>query len=69
VSLGSLQEQLQGHEQGVIISWLQGYYLTEHAPAVINLDKASSDIAKLTEHCNDRPEDDLLTAADAVMGQ
>ena len=56
-------------EQAVIISWLQGYHLPEHAPAVIDLNKASSDMAKLTEHCNNRPEDDLLTAAEAVMGQ
>jgi len=56
-------------EQVVIISWLQGYHLPEHAPAVIDLNKASSDMAKLTQHCINQPEDHLLTTAEAVMGQ
>jgi len=56
-------------EQTIIISWLQGYYLPEHAPAVIDLKKLSSDKGRLTEHCINRPEDDVMTAAEAVMGQ
>ncbi len=56
-------------EQAIIISWLQGYNLPEQAPAIIDLDKLSSDKAKLTEHCINRPEDDVMTAAEAVMGQ
>jgi HdeA/HdeB family len=56
-------------EQAIIISWLQGYNLPEQAPAVIDLDKLSSDKAKMTEHCINRPEDDVMTAAEEVMGQ
>jgi HdeA/HdeB family len=56
-------------EQAIIISWLQGYNLPEKAPAVINLEKLSSDKAKLTEHCTEKPDDDVMTAAEAVMGQ
>jgi hypothetical protein len=33
------------------MAWLQGYYLPEHEPAVIDLEKLLSDKAKLTEHC------------------
>jgi hypothetical protein len=56
-------------EQAMIMSWLQGYYLPEHAPAIIDLKKLLSDKAKLTEHCINQPEDDLMTAAEAVMRQ
>jgi hypothetical protein len=56
-------------EQAIIISWLQGYNLPEKAPAVIDLEKLSSDKAKLTEHCTEKPDDDVMTAAEAVMGQ
>jgi hypothetical protein len=56
-------------EQAIIVSWLQGYSLQQQAPAIIDLGKLSSDKAKLTEHCINRPQDDVMTAAEAVMGQ
>jgi HdeA/HdeB family len=55
-------------EQSIIVAWLQGYYLPEHSPPVIDVDKLLSDSAKLTEHCVNNPEDDLMTAAEAVFG-
>ena len=56
-------------EQGIIVAWLQGYYLPEHEPPVIDVDKLLSDSAELTEHCVNKPEDDLMTAAEAVFGK
>ena len=38
-------------------------------PVVIDLDKLSVDKAKLIEHCTDKPEDVVMTAAEAVMGR
>jgi hypothetical protein len=35
---------------------------------VIDVDKLLSDSAKLTEHCVNNPEDDLMTAAEAAFG-
>jgi hypothetical protein len=49
------------------MAWLQGYYLPEHEPAAIDVEKLLSARAKLTEHCINEPEDDLMTAAEAVM--
>jgi hypothetical protein len=49
------------------MAWLQGYYLPEHGPAVIDVEKLLLDRAKLTEHCINKPEDDVMTAAEAVM--
>jgi hypothetical protein len=59
--------ELTQQEQGIIMAWLQGYYLPEQEPAVIDVEKLLSDRAKLTEHCINEPEDDLITAAEAVM--
>jgi HdeA/HdeB family len=59
--------ELTPQEQGIIMAWLQGYYLPEHGPAVIDVEKLLSDKGKLTEHCINEPEDDVMTAAEAVM--
>jgi acid stress chaperone HdeB len=61
-------EEMKG-KQGIIVAWLQGYYLPEHEPPVIDVDKLLSDSAKLTEHCINKPEDDLMTAAEAIFGK
>jgi hypothetical protein len=59
--------ELTREEQNIITAWLQGYHLPEHEPAVIDVEKLLSDKAKLTEHCINKPEDDVMTAAEAVM--
>jgi HdeA/HdeB family len=59
--------ELTQQEQGIIMAWLQGYYLPEHGPAVIDVEKLLLDRAKLTEHCINKPEEDVMTAAEAVM--
>jgi acid stress chaperone HdeB len=56
------------NEQGIIVAWLQGYYLPEDEPPMIDVDKLLSDTAKLREHCINKPEDDVMTAAEAVFG-
>ena len=56
-------------EQSIIVAWLQGYHLPEYNPPVIDVDKLLSDSAKLTEHCANNPEDDSMTAAEAVFGK
>jgi hypothetical protein len=62
-------EQMTLEEHRIIVAWLQGYYLPEHDPPVIDVDKLSSDSAQLSEHCLNDPEDDLMTAAEAVFGK
>jgi acid stress chaperone HdeB len=56
-------------EQGIIAAWLQGYYLPENAPPIIDVDKLLSDSVKLTEYCVNNPEDDMITAAEAIFGK
>jgi hypothetical protein len=60
--------ELAKQEQGIIIAWLQGYDLPEGEPAVIDIDKLLSGRAKLSEYCIDKPQDDVMTAAEAVLG-
>jgi acid stress chaperone HdeB len=56
------------NEQGIIVAWLQGYYLPDDEPPVIDVDKLLSDTAKLRQHCINEPEHDVMTAAEAVFG-
>ena len=62
-------EEMKREEHSIIAAWLQGYYLPEHDPPVIDVDKLSSDSAKLREHCLNNPEDDLMTVAEPVFGK
>jgi hypothetical protein len=62
-------EEMKQEERSIIAAWLQGYYLPEHDPPVIDVDKLSSDSTKLREHCLNNSEDDLMTAAEAVFGK
>jgi hypothetical protein len=62
-------EEMKPEERSIIAAWLQGYYLPEHDPPVIDVDKLSSNSAKLREHRLHNPEDDLMTAAEAVFGK
>jgi acid stress chaperone HdeB len=53
----------------IVIGWLQGYYLDEHAQPIVSFDKASADSRKLTERCQARPEEDVMTAAEKLFGK
>jgi hypothetical protein len=54
-------------EQTIIMAWLKGYYLPDHGPAIIDFGKLLSDTEKLIEHCNNEPEDDVMTATEALL--
>ena len=43
------------------------YYLAEHDPPAIDVDKLFSDSTKLTEYCVNNPEDDLITASETIF--
>jgi hypothetical protein len=43
------------------------YYLAEHDPPAIDVDKLFSDNTKLTEHCVNNPADDLITASETIF--
>ena len=53
----------------IVMGWLQGYYLDDHAPPLVDFDKASSDSRKLMERCKARPDEDLMTAAQTLFAK
>ena len=66
VTCKTFVEQMK-REQSIIVAWLQGYYLAEHDPPAIDVDKLFSDSTKFTEHCVNNPEDDLITASETIF--
>jgi hypothetical protein len=53
----------------IVMGWLQGYYLDDHALLLVDFDKASSDSRKLMERCQARPDEDLMTAAQMLFAK
>jgi hypothetical protein len=51
----------------IVMGWLQGYYLDEHGPPLVDFDKLSADSRKLTERCQARPDEDVMTAAEMLF--
>jgi len=54
---------------GFMMTWLDGYYTDEDAPAVFDLAKMREKGAKLGEYCAKHPTIGLMTAAAQFMGK
>ena len=52
-----------------MMTWLDGYYTDEDAPAVFNLAKMKEKGAKLDEYCAKYPTIGLMSAAAQFMGR
>ena len=52
----------------IIMMWLEGYYTKEDEDAVIDFGKMAGDTAHLIVYCGDHPDDDIIKAADEVLG-
>jgi len=53
----------------IVVGWLQGYYLDDHAPAVVDFAKLSVESVSLANRCTARPDEDVMTAAERVFGK
>jgi HdeA/HdeB family len=53
----------------IVVGWLQGYYLDEHAPPVVDFAKLSAESVSLANRCAARPDDDVMAAAERVFGK
>jgi HdeA/HdeB family len=53
----------------IVVGWLQGYHLDEHAPAVVDFVKLSVESVSLANRCVARPDEDVMTAAEQVFGK
>ena len=54
-------------EIGTILTWLEGYYTKENDPPIMYADKTVKDAKGLSAYCNAHQDDDMITAAEAVM--
>src|SRR5215831_19450002 len=52
----------------IVVGWLQGYYLDEHALPIVDFARQSVDGVSLADRCAARPDQGVLTAADRVFG-
>jgi len=52
----------------IIMMWLEGYYTKEDEDVVIDFGKTAGDTPRLIVYCGDHPDDDIIKAADEVLG-
>ena len=52
-----------------MLSWLDGYYTNEDAPAIFDLEKMKAKGARLDEYCAKHPAIGLMAAAAQFMGK
>jgi HdeA/HdeB family len=61
--------QMNRDDALIVVGWLQGYYLDEHAPPVVDFARLSVDSVSLANRCAARPDENVMTAADRVFGK
>jgi acid stress chaperone HdeB len=61
--------QMNRDDALIVVGWLQGYYLDEHALPVVDFARLSADSVSLADRCAARPDQGVLTAADRVFGR
>jgi len=64
-------KQFSGYDKdnmSIIMMWLEGYCTDENEGAVIDFSKMAGDTAHLLVYCGDHPDDDIITAAEEVLG-
>ena len=54
---------------GIILPWLDAYYLSKDDPAVIDFDRMAKNGAKLEQYCSGHLDTSVSKAAEKVMGQ
>jgi acid stress chaperone HdeB len=61
--------EMNREQINIVLGWLQGYYLEEDAPPVVDLDKLAADTLRLSGYCAANPQEDVISAADALFGK
>ena len=65
-------KQFSGYDKdnmSIIMMWLEGYYTCDEEDPVIDFGKMAGDTAHLLVYCGDHPDDDIITAAEDVLGK
>ena len=58
-----------GESKSFMLTWLDGYYTNEDAPAIFDLEKMNAKGAKLEDYCTRHPAIGLMAAAAQFMGK
>jgi HdeA/HdeB family protein len=53
----------------IVMGWLQGYFLDEPAAPIVDFAELSTNSRKLTERCEARPDEEVMTAAETLFGR
>ena len=61
--------EMNREQVNIVLGWLQGYYLEENGAPVVDLDKLSADRLRLSGYCAANPQEDVISAADALFGK
>ena len=61
--------EMKREQINIVLGWLQGYYLEENGPPVVDLDKLSADALRLSGYCRANPQEDVISAAEALFGK
>jgi len=64
-------KQFSGYDKdnvSIIMMWLEGYCTDENEGAVIDFGKMAGDTTHPFVYCGDHPDDDIITAAEEVLG-
>ena len=61
--------EMKREQINIVLGWLQGYYLEENGPPVVDLDKLSADSLRLSGYCAANPQEDVISAAEALFGK
>ena len=61
--------EMNREQVNIVLGWLHGYYLEENGPPVVDLDKLSADTLRLSGYCAANPQEDVISAADALFGK
>jgi hypothetical protein len=61
--------EMNREQVNVVLGWLQGYYLEENGAPVVDLDKLSADTMRMSGYCAANPQEDVISAADALFGK
>ncbi len=65
-------KQFSGYDKdnmSIIMMWLEGYYTGDDEDPVIDFGKMAGDTAHLLVYSGDHPDDDIITAAEDVLGK
>jgi hypothetical protein len=53
----------------IVMGWLQGYFLEEHVPPIVDIDKLNADLRKLMDRCESRLDEDVMMAAEMLFNK